>query len=322
MIRTVEEEKSVDDLYRLALGKTTSSVLEVAVDLEVFTKIRGRSVSLEELENILSMPPASVRMLAQFLCREGLMTYRDGKVTNTPVAEKFLTSENLIHREIKELRRYAVTAEQVRARLMAPAGQHRYQTLTDEQFYYNNNPRRVAWGEELAQRYDFSRHRRLLDVAGSSGGLSIGIRKHYPHLQGILFDLPKSEPFAAKVIGDAGQTGGISFVGGSFLTDELPRGADVALVANVLHNWPREEDLLILRKIHDALEPGGVLLVFELFFEDDWTGPMEAIMQTFILGDRGWQPSFEEMEQLLAEAGFVDLERRYTSLLIGHKKSA
>ncbi len=322
MICTVEEEKAVDDLCRLALGKTASSMFEVAVDLEVFTKVQGRSVPLEELGDMLSMPPASVRLLAQFLCREGLMTYRDGKVTNTPVAEKFLTSDNLILKEIKELRRYSVSAEQARARLLAPAGQHRYQTLTDEQFYFNNNPRRVVWGEELAQRYDFTRHRRLLDVAGSSGGLSIGIRKHHPHLQCTLFDLPKSEPFAAKVIGDAGQTGGISFVGGSFLTDELPRGADVALIANVLHNWPPEEDLLILRKIHDALEPGGVLLVFEAFFEDDWNGPAQAIMQAFILSDRGWQPSFGEMERLVAEAGFVDLERRNTSLLIAHKKSA
>lgn len=322
MIRTVEEEKSVDDIYRLALGKTTSSVLEVAVDLEVFTKIRGRSVTLEELGNILSMPPAPVRMLVQFLCREGLTIYQDGKVANTPVVDKFLTSDNVVHREVKELRRFALTADQVRARLMAPAGQHRYQTLTDEQFYYNNNPRRVAWGEEIAQRYDFSRHRVLLDVAGSSGGLSIGIRKHHPHLRGILFDLPKSEPYAAKVIGDAGQTGGITFVGGSFFTDELPRGADVALIANVLHNWPPEDDLLILRKIYDALEPGGVLLVFELFFEDDWTGPMEAIMQAFILGEKGWQPSFGEMERLMTEAGFSDLERLYTSVLIGHKKNA
>jgi hypothetical protein len=48
---------------------------------------------------------------------------------------------------------------------------------------------------------------------------------------------------------------------------------------------------------------------------------MQAIMQAFILSDRGWQPSFREMERLMAEAGFADLERRSTNVLIGHKKS-
>jgi ubiquinone/menaquinone biosynthesis C-methylase UbiE len=322
MHRTVEEERFLDEkVYRLGVGRAMSSMFEIALDLDLFSKIQGRSVTLEELADLLSMPLASTRLMTQFLCREGLLIYRDGKLSNAPAVDKFLAQDTLVGKEIRSLRRYPWPAAELKERLMKPTDRHAYQTLTDEQFYYNNNPRRVAWGEEIAHRYDFGPHRVLLDVAGSSGGFCIGIRKHNPHLRCILFDLPKSQPFAEKVIADAGQSEHISFVGGSFLTDELPRGADVAIVANVIHNWPPEDDLVILRKIHDALEPGGTLLVFEFFFEDDWTGPLEAVFQAFILSDRGWQPSYGEVERLMTEVGFTNLERRY-NLLIGRKQSA
>lgn len=322
MFRTVEEERFLEDkIWRLGVGRALSSMIEIALDLDLFSKIQGRSVTLEELGDLLAMPLASTRLVAQFLCREELLIYEDGRLSNAPVVDKFLTSDNLISKEIRSLRRYPWPVAELKERLMKPSDRHAYQTLTDEQFYYNNNPRRVGWGEEIAHRYDFADHRVLLDVAGSSGGIGIGIRKHNPHLRGILFDLPKSQPFAEKVIADAGQSEHISFVGGSFLTDELPRGADVAILANVLHNWPPQEDLLILRKIHDALEPGGTLLVFEFFFEDDWTGPIQAVFQAFILSERGWQPTYGEAERLLTEAGFTGLERRY-NLLIGRKQSA
>ena len=320
MFRNLQEEEFLDGVRELAVGKATSSMLQIALDMDLFSKIQGRSVTLDEFAALLSIPAASARLMSQFLCREGLLVYRNGLLANAPVTDKFLGTDNLVRREIRNLLRQPWGVEELRAKLINPADLHHYQMLTEEQFYIKNNPRRVFWGEELADRYDFGPHRVLLDVAGASGGFCIGIRNRNPHLRCILFDLPKSEPFAERCIAEADHTGEITFVGGSFLTDDLPKGADVAVIANVLHNWSPEEDRLILGKIHDALEPGGKLLAFEYFFEDDWTGTMEAVLQAFILSGKGWQPSFGEMETLMKDAGFADLERRHSMLLIGTKR--
>jgi hypothetical protein len=319
-IRTPEEEKYLDGVRRVAAGRAIASLLDIVFELDLFGKIQGRSVTVPELAEILGMHPASARLVGQALCKEGILLYRDGKLSNHPIVDKFLSTDNLIRQEFAKLRKNPWPVEEMRARLMTPRATHAYQDLSDEIFYYGFHPRRVGWGEELTLIYDFEPHRVLLDVAGSSGGFLVGIRKHNPHLRGMLFDLPKSEPFARKVIGDAGMSDAISFHAGSFLTDELPRGADAILTSNVIHNWSLENDALLLRKMHDALEPGGAALIYEFFFEDDWQGSMEAVFQAFILSGDGWQPSYGELEPLMTAAGFVDLERR-PNLLVGHKKA-
>ena len=319
MIRSVEEELFLDGVRRLAAGKVTSTMFELVLELGLFRKIQGRAVTLTELAEILEMPPWSARVTAQFLCREGLLLYRDGMLSNAPAVDRFLVQDG---REMFELKKLilgvTLSLSDLKKQLIDPPKEHGYQRMGQERHHIDNNLRRIIWGEELAQRYSFKGHRVLLDVAGASGGMDIGILKTNPHLQCIVFDLPQSEDFANRFIAEAHAEESIRFVGGSFLTDALPAGADVALLSNVIHNWPPEKDEIILSKIHDALEPGGSLLIKEAFFEDDWTGPMEAIFQAFFMGREGWQPAYGEVETMLRKIGFVDIERRF-DLLIGRK---
>jgi hypothetical protein len=317
-IRTIEEDEFLDDVRQIALGRAAAGMLDVAFDLDLFNKLKGKSVTLEELGEMAGFPPVSARLMAQFFCREGIFLYRDGKLKNHPAVDKYLTGDSVMLREFMAFRSYRWPLEELFARLKMPPDEPGYQTFTDENFYYGSNPRRITQGEQLTLIYDFSPHRVLLDVASSSGGYCIGIRKHQPHLRCMLFDLPKTEPFAEKVVGEAGMNDAITFHGGSFLTDDLPRGADVALICNILEDWPPETVLLILRKIHDALEPGGKVLVNQYYFEDDWTGPMKAVVHAFYAASNGAQPSYGEMEAQVAAAGFVDVERR-PYLVIGRK---
>ena len=42
------------------------------------------------------------------------------------------------------------------------------------------------------------------------------------------------------------------------------------------------------------------------------------MFQAFLMGREGWQPSYSEIEDLMREVGFVDLERKF-ELVIGRK---
>src|SRR5689334_8000838 len=50
----------------------------------------------------------------------------------------------------------------------------------------NNEP----IGMDIAERFDFTPHRCVLDVAGASGGMVISIAKGYQQLRAIVMDLP------------------------------------------------------------------------------------------------------------------------------------
>jgi SAM-dependent methyltransferase len=322
MQRSIEEALFIDDVRALAAGKMTSTMLEVAVEMELFRKLDGRRVELAELAELLQLPLWSARVIAQFLCREGLLIYEDGQLSNGPGVGPFLVTENLDFEELRKVMAFRLSKEELKHLLRNPLPENGYERLSKEEHHLSLNVLRMAWGEQLAQLYSFKGHRLLLDVAGASGGIPLGIRKTNPHLRCILFDHPESAEYAAKNIAAAGAGELIRFVGGSFLTDDLPRGADIALLSNIIHNWTPEEDQLILSKIHEALEPGGTLLVREAFFEDDWTGPMEAVFHAFFMGRDTWQPTYGEVEDMMEKAGFVDIERRFDifGIVMGRKE--
>ncbi len=317
----VQDEKLTRFLYnvrRIGAGKMTSTMLELVFELELFRKIRGASVTLEELAERLELPLWSARVIGQFLCREGLLLYRDGKLSNAPGVDPLLIVDNKEMFDLKNtVFKFNMPLDALRQQMLNPPQEHGYQRMGQENHLGTANIRRYMWGEQYARYYSFKNHRVLIDVASASGGITFGILKTNPHLDCILFDLPGLEEPVNQAIVEAGVRDSVRFVGGSFF-DELPTGADVALLTQITHNWPPEDDLRILANIFQALEPGGSLLVREAFFEDDWTGTIEAMFQAYFMGREGWQPTYGEVEDMLRQVGFVDIERKF-ELVIGRK---
>jgi Methylase involved in ubiquinone/menaquinone biosynthesis len=341
MSRTVEEELFMDSVRSLAAGTMLSRMLELAFSLEVFEKLSGKELALPELAETLGLPIPSARLLGQFLCREGLLLLRHGKLSNSPLAEKFLASPGKDRKALNGILRLQMDVGALKQRLLAPPPLYWHQVreqgdVTDTSaliqanaqenwlasFFASNHNWRIQFGEDLASRYDFSNHQLLLDIGGATGGWCIGIRKLNPHLRCVVFDLPNARESAEQGIQEAEASDWITFHEGSFFSDPLPRGADVALLASILHNWSIEDGRTILRKAFEALQHGGALIVKEYFFEDDWQGPMEAVFDAFVMlgqeGKSGWQPSYGEVEELMREAGFTNLERKY-NLVMGRK---
>jgi SAM-dependent methyltransferase len=331
-----------DHLLRLAAGRTTNVLLELALELELFAKLKGKAVPLAELAGTWDMPAPSARFVAQYLSNEGLLVYRDGAVSNSPLVEMTLTGDSELRFHLSVLFKYDLSLDELREQLLNPPVSQWYQVrehgkITDPRGVLRQTPdrwllemvtlrheQRIQLGRALAEQYDFSAHHKLLDLGAAGGGYCIGIRQLNPHLRCVAFDLPEVIELAREKIAEAGEEEGIELVTGSFFTDDFPAGADVMLITWI-HNWSPEDDRTILRKAYDALADGGVFLVNEFCFEDDWSGSIEAVFSAFLMvgeeGKSGWAPSYAEIESLLEEVGFVDLERR-PRLVIARKPAA
>jgi C-methyltransferase len=120
----------------------------------------------------------------------------------------------------------------------------------------------IAWTTPaLLAAYDFSRFGRLVDVGGGQGALLRDILAATPGLQGVLFDLPQVVAGASEVLkGDLGARSQI--VGGDFF-DSVPAGADAYMLKGVLHDWPDDDAVRILRNTRRAIRPDGTLLLVE-----------------------------------------------------------
>jgi len=77
-------------------------------------------------------------------------------------------------------------------------------------------------------------------------------------------------------IDEAGLERRVGTAAGDFFKDPWPTGADTVFFSSILHDWSPETNRRLLRKAAKILLPGGLLIVRELFRDDDGPGPLQA----------------------------------------------
>ena len=107
-------------LAALTTGRLTSTVLEIAMDLDIFAKLKGKDLSLEEAGTAWGLPAPSTRVLAQYLCSAGLLLYREGKLSNSPLAEAYLVDDPASLSMLSFLLEYGSSVEEMKKKLQSP----------------------------------------------------------------------------------------------------------------------------------------------------------------------------------------------------------
>lgn len=87
----------------------------------------------------------------------------------------------------------------------------------------------------LAATYDFSGHKRLLDVGGGTCSFLLAVLRRYPALLGTLFELPGACIVARQRLSAEPEGTRIDIVEGDMFKTPLPADHDVLLVANTVH---------------------------------------------------------------------------------------
>jgi SAM-dependent methyltransferase len=148
---------------------------------------------------------------------------------------------------------------------------------------------------------------RLIDVGGCHGAYSMALTARYPRLAAVVFELPRVVPVARRLIADAGWSERVRVVEGDFQRESLGAGYDVALVFGVLNGEPPSGRPALLRKVFDALAPGGLIVLRDSVLDPDRAGPPEAALfalQMLLATDGGGLDTRDDWDRWLADAGF------------------
>jgi hypothetical protein len=155
----------------------------------------------------------------------------------------------------------------------------------------------AAVAQAVATAYDFSRFGTVVDVGGGHGGLLAAVLEQHPTVRGVLFDQP--EAVATVEPGERWTT-----AGGNFFT-EVPPGGDAYVLKSVIHDWPDDDAVEILRTVRRAIGDDGVLLLVEQVL-DLAPDPVRTAFSdlNMLVAPGGQERELAEYGRLLAAAGF------------------
>ena len=170
--------------------------------------------------------------------------------------------------------------------------------------------------EQVLDAVSLKGHRCLLDVGGGEGRFLLAAARRAPALQLLLFDLPAVVAKANAAFAAAGLSHRARVAGGDFLRDALPHGADIASLIRVIYDHPDARAAAILRAVHDALPPGGTLLLAEPMAGAAGAARMgDAYFNFYLLAMRGGRArTAAELAKLVSSAGFEKVREIPTAI--------
>jgi chemotaxis methyl-accepting protein methylase len=147
-------------------------------------------------------------------------------------------------------------------------------------------------------------------------------------LQGIDVDLPELEPVFKQYLEressvrqeDRSLKERVAFQPLDFLKEDLTFKVsgknvpvDVIMFGNVIHDWDDENKLLLLKKAYAALKPGGRIIVYDSFIDDEQVKSTPSLLMSLNmqLVCRGSQFTYKQFTKWMTEVGFANIETHH-----------
>ena len=310
----MNEKLSSDAILKTSRAFQESRVLLCGAELDLFTLLAENPLSAEAVAAERNADLRGITILLDALSALGYLNKTDGLYQTEPSAAPFLAADApesllplLLHQgrvwqnwsQITDIVSGKTTANMEKTGALAEG--------SIESFIGAMHVIASKKAPEVVAAVQPGKARRLLDVGGGSGSYTLAFLAAVPEMRATLFDLPQVIEMARDRVNAAGAAERVRLVPGNFHEDPLPPGQDLALLSAIIHQNSQEENKALFRKIHDALEAGGRIVVRDFVMSPDRTEPAAGAMfaVNMLAGTRGGNTyTYEEIAQGLDEAGF------------------
>jgi hypothetical protein len=270
-------------ILETGLAFWASKTLLSAVEIGLFTELAAGPKGFEELRGRLGLHARSARDFFDTLSALGFLQKTNDSYANTRETDLFLDRKKPSYvggiLEMANHRLYpfwghlteALRTGQPQSEIKG-GGASFFEALYAEparlrQFLGSMTGLSHGANMTIARKFPFNDYKTFVDVGTAQGDLAVQIALANMHMRGVGFDLPEVAPVLEEYAAATGVADRVKFVGGSFLTEPLPK-ADVVLMGHILHDWDLRTKKMLIAKAYDALPLGGALVVYEAIIDD------------------------------------------------------
>jgi SAM-dependent methyltransferase len=308
-------------LLEMVQGAMLSQAIYAAAQLRVAEALQGGPLPVADIAERVGAHPETLGRLLRLLASQGIFTERkDGRFALSPMAAALLEDAPMSMRGIAVLMGHPLHWEDwshfvdaVRSgepSLPKLRGMTAFEFLEakpeyGEVFMKGMGAMSATETEPILAAYDFSPYGTVVDFCAGRGELLAGILNKAPGVRGILADPRVADNGAAGYLAEQ-QVADRCEVVAADLFGPVPTGGDAYVLKHIVHDWPHEQVLEILRNVRAAMRPEGRLLLMEMVVPDKpnaaHASKLVDLWLMLLVGGR--ERTTGQYAQLLAEAGF------------------
>lgn len=334
----IETEELSDEKLQMVSGQIfVGQAIMIAYQLGLFQHLSRAPLSLKNLSQSLGITERATQALISCACVLDLVECPAGAYQLTHLGQKFLNvKSDAWYGDVFELyvkQNNLMNFENIKKAILSnrPQVNQGVDIFVDgiglggtKDFIRALHQKSYTPAFYWASKHKLNNIKKLVDIGGGSGIHTIAACINNPELQGIVCEREEVLPFTQEFIREFELDQRITLNKLDMWKDPLPNG-DAYFFGDIFHDWERQKCLFLARKSYQSLNSGGSIILHEVLFDSDKTGPFLAAAYNLkmMLWTEGQQFSYCEIQDLLQEAGFQDIEIRKSlsnwSLVIGRK---
>ncbi len=306
-------------MMEMLIAAWTSQAITVAAQLGVADALADGPLTIGELAGRVNADADALRRLLRALISRGIFRSRGGRYELNSLADTLrsdapvsMASAARFYGSREQRDRWTLLIDAVRTGESVVPALHGKGSFD----YFADTPEQAALFDEtmtsisqlttaaVIAGYDFSEYSTIVDVGGGQGRFLAAILAAAPASRGVLYDLPRVLDSAADRTDDCSVADRIAVVRGSFF-DGVPAGGDAYILKNIVHDWPDDKAVQILRNVREAGGPEAMVLLVELVIPEhdrDFPGKWADLEMLLNLAAR--ERTAAEYRELLRRAGF------------------
>jgi len=306
------------DVLELMEGYIASAALGAAMELGLFWLLAEQPQDAAGVGKALGIPEKRCEYWLELLSNMGLLVqvakaYAPSSVARTAILEAYRQETwALLAQEARE-QLPAVCDLALRLRQADSRSAPRELTLQDYVARMEENAERAhrftrmlyeihrPLADELANALDVTGVKRLMDVGGGSGVMSLALLRRHPQLTATVVDIANVCVAGRQIAVENSLEDRLAHHAADFLQDELPSGFDMVLECDV-----GVYGEALFRKLGAALNPRGRLVIVDMLATAEGLAPRSRLHWALrdSLGDPDFSiPTVVRVQAMLTQAG-------------------
>lgn len=333
-----EQPPSLEVIDELEYGVWKATVLQAALELDVFTTIAEGHHTLKEIVAATQCSERGMRILLDALCPLGLLSKSGDDYFLTPTSEAFLVRGKPTYYADFCLK--TQLAWEARGRIAEgiktgmAVGIDTSRPNSGDLWAQNMAPAILTWPQraekagEMWETVGVNKETKpglhVLDVACGRGVKSLVLAQADPDARVTGLDFEKVLEVTAQVAEAMGVAKQVTLHSGDILTADFgTEEFDIVLFGAILYYFNPKQVVDILRRAHKALKPGGLVVINSAISDEERCETEDALMvafQLFIFAPESEVYTFSEYKGFLEEVGFTNVVQHSDMLISARKR--